>query len=316
MQTFPLTAEQATVRLLCLDRSRKQVLLCKEFGDQHWFLPCGALPGETTPEVFAEALISRSVSSQARGVLLQQIRRAAPAAWIYPPASLNIVPDVLQIVYLLSLQPEDLGNCVTSRFWLVEQLPEDIFGLEPILIQSIRFAESRDALPIDMRQRRPARVYEIEGVSFAHEEAVLIVGGGEEAESVQEYVGRTGRVVNITNTRPRWFCVLLDCGSQIVARPHHLQRAGQPQAVAQTRTLAEANMIGSAADARKAARIIRAACFENWNGRAFNVYCKRELEETDGIRITRARVRQGQLQVYGLGAGRWITNPVIVYQMI
>ena len=98
--------------------------------------------------------------------------------------------------------------------------------------------------------------------------------------------------------------------------PPSSERAGQPQAVAKTRTLVETSAIPGAASARKAASTIQAACVENWNGRAFNVYCKRELAEEYGTRITRARVRQGSLQVYGLDAGRWITNPAIVYQVI
>jgi len=328
MQTASQASEVAVIRLLLMDKQRQHVALCKQPAGVYWLLPCGMLPDHQTPLEYLAALAQESLPEAALAALQDQLETNKPVAWIYPPAAiLPDATDVLQVVYLLTLAPELLeGKSVREllhgeicRFWSLDQLPDDLSPLDEVLIQTVRFAESRQALPIDMREARPAPampIYEIEGVSFTHQEPVLVVGGGEEAESVQDYVDRTGKVINITNTRPRWFLLVLDGGPQIVARPHHLKRAGQPQAIAKTRTLAQASAITSPAEARKAASTIQAACVENWNGRAFNIYCKRDLAEEYGTRITRARMREGSLQVYGLDAGRWITNPAIVYQIV
>lgn len=311
--------EAAVVRILLMDRHRKQVVLCQQPEDSSWMLPCGLIPDHQTPLEYLAVLAKGSLPAATLVGHQDQLEANKPVAWIYPPAEIHPrAIDILQVVYLLTLEPDVLHE-ETVRFWPVEQLPAEVFPLDEFILKAVRFAESRQALPIDMREVRPAPAiptYEIEGVSFKHEEQVLVVGGGEEAESVQDYVGRTGQIVNITNTRPCWFCLVLENGPQIAARPHHLKRASEPQAVAQTRTLIEASAITSAASARKAASAIQAACVENWNGRAFNVYCKRDLAEEYGTRITRARMREGNLQVYGLDEGRWVTNPAIVYQMI
>ncbi len=320
--------EAAVVRLLLMDQHRKQVALCKQPDGLYWLLPCGMLPDHQTPLEYLSAVAQESLPEAALAALSGQLEANKPVAWIYPAKELlPDLADVLQVVYLLTLAPEQLvGKSVRAllhgeicRFWSLDQLPDDLSPLDEVLIQTVRFAESRQALPIDMREARPTpsrTIYEIEGVSFTPQEPVLIIGGGEEAESVQDYIGRRGKVITLTNTRPRWFILALEDGPQILARPHHLQHADQPQAVAQTRTLVEASAITTPAEARKAASVIQAACVENWNGRAYNVYCKCDLTEEYGTRITRARTRQGNLQVYGLDAGKWITNPTIVYQMI
>jgi hypothetical protein len=328
MHKTPQATEAAVVRLLLMDQHRKQVALCKHPDGLYWLLPCGMLPDHQTPLEYLDALAQESLPEEALAALSGQLEANKPVAWIYP--SKELLPDtadVLQVVYLLTLAPEQLvGKSARAllygeivRFFPLDQLPDDLSPLDEVIIQTVRFAEARQALPIDMREARLAPAiptYEIEGVSFTHQEPVLVIGGGEEAESVQKYAGRTGRIINITNTRPRWFILVLENGPQIVARPHHLKRASEPQAVAHTRTLSEASAITSPASARKAASTIQAVCIENWNGRAFNVYCKRDLAEEYGTRITRARMREGSLQVYGLDEGRWITNPAIVYQMI
>ncbi len=320
--------EAAVVRLLLMDQHRKQVALCKHPDGLYWLLPCGMLPDHQTPLEYLSAVAQESLPEAALAALSGQLEANKPVAWIYPAKELlPDLADVLQVVYLLTLAPEQLmGKSVrallhgeTCRFWSLDQLPDDLSPLDEVLIQTVRFAESRQTLPIDMREARPTpsrTTYEIEGVSFTHEEPVLVTGGGEEAESVQDYIGRKGKVINITNTRPRWFCLVLEGGPQIAARPHHLTRADQPQAIAKTRTLVEASAITNPTEARKAATIIQAACTENWNGRAYNIYCKCDLADEYGTRITRARMREGNLQVYGLDEGRWITNPAIVYQMV
>ncbi len=327
MQRTSQATEAAVVRLLLMDQHRKQVALCKHPDSLYWLLPCGMLPDHQTPLEYLNAMAQESLPEAALAALTDQLEANKPVAWIYPKEPLPDLANVLQVVYLLTLAPEQLvGKSVrallhgeTCRFWSLDQLPDDLSPLDEVLIQTVRFAEARQALPIDMREVRPTPsipVYEIEGVSFTHQEPVLVIGGGEEAESVQDYIGRTGKVVNVTNTRPRWFILVLENGPQIAARPHHLKRTGEPQTVAKTCTLVEASAITSPSEARKAASTIQAACVENWNGRAFNVYCKRDLAEEYGIRITRARMREGSLQVYGLDEGRWITNPAIVYQMV
>lgn len=72
-------------------------------------------------------------------------------------------------------------------------------------------------------QKTPVPTYEIEGVGFSQDETVVVVGGGEEAESVQDYIACSGKVIGVTNTRPRWFLLLLDDHRQITARPHHIE---------------------------------------------------------------------------------------------
>lgn len=319
MQTTLQITEAAVVRLLLMDKCRKQVVLCQQPEDSSWMLPCSLLPDHQTPLEYLAILAQASLPESAATSIQSQLEANKPVAWIYPPAETHPrAAYILQVVYLLTLEPDALHE-ETVRFWPVDQLPADVFPLDEFILKAVRFAESRQALPIDMREVRtasPLPTYEIEGVSFTHQEQVLVIGGGEEAESIQDYIGRTGRVINITNTRPRWFILVLENGPQIVARPHHLTRADHPQAIAHTRTLVEASALTTPAEARKAASVIQAACVENWNGRAYNVYCKRNLTEEYGTRITRARTRQGNLQVYGLDAGKWITNPTIVYQMI
>ena len=264
MQKKSQATEAAVIRLLLMDQHRKQVVLCKHPDGLYWLLPCGLLPEHQTPLEHLNTLAQESLPEAALAALSGQLEANKPVAWIYPAKeSLPDLADVLQVVYLLTLSPEQLsGKSVRSmlhgeicRFWSLDQLPDDLSPLDEVLIQTVRFAEARQALPIDMREARPApsiSVYEIEGVS----------------------------------------------------------------AIAETRTLVEASAITSPAEARKAASTIQAACVENWNGRAFNVYCKYNLAEEYGTRITRARMREGNLQVYGLDEGRWITNPAIVYQMI
>jgi hypothetical protein len=127
---------------------------------------------------------------------------------------------VLQIVYLFLLPPTLVESSIACIFPTTE-LPAHIFPLEPGIIETVRFAESRDALPIDMRQAQ--KTYEIEGRGFAHHEAVVVVGGGKDAESVQDYIDCSGKIVGVTNTRPRWFLVFLDDQRQIAARPHHIE---------------------------------------------------------------------------------------------
>ena len=251
-------ADVAVIRLLLMDTQRKQIALCQH-PTGSWQLPCGLQPDHETPLEALDTMAYESQPDTVLAALREQLEANKPVAWIYPPAS--VAPEatgVLHIMYLLTLDTPEQFACQSPpnmlysehhRFWSMTHLPDNLAPLDALIIQTVRFAESRQALPIDMRAARPLS-------------------------------------------------------------------SGQPQAIAKTRTLVEANAITSPTEARKAASSIQTACVENWNGRAFNVYCKRNLTEEYGIRITRARMREGNLQVYGLDEGRWITNPAIVYQMV
>lgn len=230
--TSPAITVNTVIRVLLMDQQREQVVLCKEPGDPHWFLPCGELPGDRKPRDFLATLVYRYVPRAARVALQEHLEEAVPDAWLFPPASvLPYSTRVLQVIYLLTLDPstipashENAGAC----FWPVAALPEAVFSLEPLVIQTVCLAESRNLLPLIDLRPATAVVYAIGGMRYANYERVSIIGGDPEAGSVEDYIGYSGKVTGVTNTLPRWFAVRLDDGRQIVAFPHHIEPQGHP----------------------------------------------------------------------------------------
>ncbi|MGH2496535.1 MAG: hypothetical protein ACRDIV_17695 [Ktedonobacteraceae bacterium] len=227
--TSPAHTIETVIRVLLIDQQRQQVVLCKEPGDPHWFLPCGELPDEKTPRDFLTSLVHRHLPRTARVALQDQLEEALPVAWLYPPASvLPYSTRILQVVFLLTLDPGTIpaSEDAWARFW-----PEAVFCLEPPVIQTVVVAESHNWLPlIDLRPTR-AVIDDIADIRFARYEPVRVMGGDPEAESVEDYVGYGGKVIGVTNTLPRWFCVQLADGRKIAALPHHIQPEAGPEPV-------------------------------------------------------------------------------------
>lgn len=214
------------VRVLLMDQQRQQVVLCKESGVD-WILPCGELPDDRTPRDFLVSLVHRHLPRAARAALQESLEEAVPSAWLFPPASMLPYSErILQVVFLLTLDPSAIpashdgaGAC----FWPVAALPEAVYSLEPLVIQTVSLAEACNCLPlIDLRPARKV-VDDIAGRRFARYEPVRVIGGEPEADSVQDYVGCAGKVIGVTNTLPRWFALRLDDGRQIAALPHHIE---------------------------------------------------------------------------------------------
>ena len=235
------------VRVLLMDQQRQQVVLCNQPGVD-WYLPCGELPEDRTPRDFLATLVHRHLPQAACAALQEALEVAMPDAWLFPPAlMLPYFDRILQVVYLLTLNPSTFPTSqedAAVRFWPVAALPEAIFALEPLVIRTVCLADACNRLPlIDLRPARKA-VDDIAGIRFARYEPVKVIGGEPEADSVEDYVGCEGKVIGVTNTLPRWFCVRLDDGRQIAALPHHLQPEAEPElAGADRRPLASASQV-------------------------------------------------------------------------
>jgi len=214
------------VRVLLMDQQRQQVVLCNQPGVD-WYLPCGELPDDRTPRDFLATLVHRHLPQAACAALQEALEVAVPSAWLFPPASMLPYFDrILQVVFLLTLDPSIFPASqedASVRFWPVAALPDAVFALEPLVIQTVCLAESRNGLPlIDLRPATDV-IYIIGGTRYASYEPVQVIGGGLEADSVEDYVGDSGKVIGVTNTLPRWFALRLDDGRKIAALPHHLQ---------------------------------------------------------------------------------------------
>lgn len=75
----------------------------------------------------------------------------------------------------------------------------------------------------DQQERSGSQSYRVDGIDFQEKEPVVVLGGGEDAVSVQPYLGLPGRICGHTATSPRWAVVDLNDGRRITARGHHLQ---------------------------------------------------------------------------------------------